>query len=240
MRNNQPVTNVETLLPEGQFIYSRTDLKGTITEANEAFAKISGYRREDMLGQPHNMVRHPDMPTEAFEDMWRDLKQGRPWRGIVKNRRQDGGFYWVVANASPVRERGQIIGYQSVRTCPSREEIKATEAVYQRLKRGDKSIRIFHGRAVPARKSVLSHFAGLGVQPMLFGIFTVLLSIAIVGTTLFKMEQLYPVLQALGPSDCSGVFTSCSFLRSQTARRPQQRLRISGKPAAQRQLETAL
>jgi aerotaxis receptor len=209
MRNNQPVTTVETLLPEGQFIYSRTDLKGTIIEANEAFAKISGYRREDMLGQPHNMVRHPDMPTEAFEDMWRDLKQGRPWRGIVKNRRQDGGFYWVVANASPVRENGQIIGYQSVRTCPSREEIKATEAVYQRLKRGDKSIKIFHGLAIPARTSVLSLFSGLGMQPMLFGIFTVLLSIAIVGTTLFKMEQLYPVLQALG---AIGLLWSLYFL----------------------------
>lgn len=209
MRNNQPVTTVETLLPEGQFIYSRTDLKGTIVEANEAFARISGYRREDMLGQPHNMVRHPDMPTEAFEDLWRDLKQGRPWRGVIKNRRQDGGFYWVVANASPVRENGQIIGYQSVRTCPSREEIKATEAVYQRLKAGDKSIRIFHGRAVPTRTSVLSHFSGLGMQPMLFGIFTVLLSIAIVGTTLFKMEQLYPLLQALG---AIGLLWSLYFL----------------------------
>ena len=124
MRINQPVTNTETLLPEGQFIYSRTDLKGVITDANEAFAHISGYQREEMLGQPHNMVRHPDMPPEAFEDMWRDLKVGRPWRCVVKNRRQDGGFYWVVAKASPVRENGQIVGYQSVRTRPSREEVK--------------------------------------------------------------------------------------------------------------------
>ena len=73
MRNNQPITQVETLLPEGEFIYSRTDLRGIIVEANEAFAHISGYRREDMIGQPHNMVRHPDMPEQAFKDMWSDL-----------------------------------------------------------------------------------------------------------------------------------------------------------------------
>jgi len=209
MRNNQPVNNTETLLPEGQFIYSRTDLKGTIIEANEAFANISGYRREEMLGQPHNMVRHPDMPVEAFEDMWRDLKIGRPWRGIVKNRRQDGGFYWVVANASPVRERGQIVGYQSVRTCPTRDEIKSTEAVYQRLKQGDKSIRIFHGRAVPAHQSPLALFSGLGVQPMLFGIFALLISLGMLASSLLSMEQLRPVFVGLG---AIGLLWSLFFL----------------------------
>jgi len=130
MRQNLPVTNVETLLPEGEFIYSRTDLKGQITEANEAFCKISGYIREEMVGQPHNMVRHPEMPPAAFEDMWRDLKAGLPWRGIVKNRRKDGGFYWVVANASPVRESGRVVGYQSVRSRPTREEVQAAAVAY--------------------------------------------------------------------------------------------------------------
>ena len=122
MRNNQPVSDRETRLPEGQFIYSRTDLKGVITEANEAFAEISAYRREEMLGENHNIVRHPDMPPEAFADMWRDLGAGRPWRGVVKNRRKDGGYYWVVANTSPIRENGRIVGYQSVRTTPCPEE----------------------------------------------------------------------------------------------------------------------
>ena len=138
MRNNQPVYDRETILPEGEFIYSRTDLKGVITEANEAFAAISAYDKEEMLGQSHNLVRHPDMPSEAFEDMWRDLKAGRPWSGVVKNRRKDGGYYWVVANASPVRENGQVIGYQSVRTCPNRAQIAAASAAYQRIKAGDR------------------------------------------------------------------------------------------------------
>lgn len=198
MRNNQPVTNQETLLPEGQFIYSRTDLKGSITEANEAFANISGYRREDMIGQPHNMVRHPDMPEQAFEDMWRDLKQGRPWRGIVKNRRQDGGYYWVVANASPVRERGQIVGYQSVRTSPSRDEINATEAVYRRLKQGDTSIRILHGRPAPTRTSPLVLFASLGNQTLLFGVFALLSSMGLLASAIFPVEQLATLSIGLG------------------------------------------
>ena len=128
MRKNLPITDVETLLPEDQFIYSRTDLKGKITETNDAFCQISGFTREEMLGQPHNMVRHPEMPSAAFEDLWRDLKAGLPWRGILKNRRKDGGYYWVVANVSPVREHGQVVGYQSVRSRPSREEVDAAEA----------------------------------------------------------------------------------------------------------------
>ena len=136
MRKNLPVTNIETSLPDNQFIYSRTDLKGVITEANEAFCNVSGYTREEMVGQPHNMVRHPDMPEAAFKDMWADLKTGRPWRGIVKNRRKDGGFYWVVANVSPVRENGQIVGYQSVRSRPSREEIEAATAAYEKRSTG--------------------------------------------------------------------------------------------------------
>ena len=170
MRNNQPVTNVETLLPEGQFIYSRTDLNGQITEANEAFARISAYEREEMLGQPHNLVRHPDMPTQAFEDMWRDLKAGRPWRGLVKNRRKDGGYYWVVANASPVRENGRVVGYQSVRSRPSRDEVAAASDAYARLKRGDRGIQVVHGRIVPSRQSLWTGFSSLRCQAVSVGV----------------------------------------------------------------------
>ncbi len=170
MRNNQPVTDQETRLPEGQFIYSRTDLNGIITEANQAFAEISAYRREDMLGQHHNMVRHPDMPPEAFADMWHDLKSGRPWRGVVKNRRRDGGYYWVIANASPIRENGQIVGYQSIRTTPTRAEIEAAGAAYKRLREGDKSISVKHGRVVATRQSPFARFNTLGIQLPLMGV----------------------------------------------------------------------
>lgn len=179
MRNNQPVTNVETLLPEGEFIYSRTDLSGNIVEANEAFANISGFTREQMIGQPHNMVRHPDMPREAFADMWRDLKAGRPWRGLVKNRRSDGGYYWVVANASPVREYGRVVGYQSVRTCPTRDQVRAAEQAYKRLRDGDKSIRVEHGRVVRTKVSPWSVFNSVGV--LTYGTSALLIALSVVG-----------------------------------------------------------
>ena len=167
MRRNLPVTNTETLLPENQFIYSRTDLKGVITEANEAFCNVSGYSREEMIGQPHNMVRHPDMPPAAFEDAWRDLKAGLPWRGIVKNRRKDGGFYWVVANISPVRENGQVLGYQSVRSRPDREEIKAAEDAYRRINAGESCLAVSHGQVVRQRSALVRAIVSLRGQ-MLF------------------------------------------------------------------------
>ncbi|MFZ2974109.1 MAG: PAS domain-containing methyl-accepting chemotaxis protein [Ferribacterium limneticum] len=209
MRNNLPVTDVETRLPEGQFIYSRTDLKGVITEANEAFAQISAYRREEMLGESHNMVRHPEMPAEAFADMWHDLRSGRPWRGVVKNRRKDGGYYWVVANASPIREDGQIVGYQSVRTTPSREEIKAAEGAYQRIRQGDTSIAVKHGRVVAARKSLLTRFAGLSFQLPLMGVLGCLLGLVALLGSLNPDPALTPLLQAISGI---GIVLSLNFL----------------------------
>ncbi len=170
MKINLPVTNTETLLPEGEFIYSSTDLKGVIVEANEAFARISNYTREEMIGQSHNIVRHPEMPPEAFADLWRDLKAGRPWRGVVKNRRKDGGFYWVVANASPVRENGQLVGYQSVRVRPTREEVAAAGDAYKRIAAGDKSIHIEHGRVVKRRAAWISQLLSLRSQMTLAGL----------------------------------------------------------------------
>ena len=170
MRKNLPVTNLETILPDNEFIYSRTDAKGVIVEANEAFAKVSGFTREEMIGQPHNLVRHPDMPEEAFADLWRDLKAGRPWCGLVKNRRKDGGFYWVVANVSPVREGGQIVGYQSVRSRPSRTEINTADAAYKQIREGDKSTRVEHGRVVDRRAASVRAVLALPIQLTLIGI----------------------------------------------------------------------
>ncbi len=165
MRINQPVTKVETVIPDDTFIYSRTDLKGVITSANLAFAKISGYTQAEMLGQPHNLIRHPDMPPQAFADMWHSLKAGLPWKGVVKNRRKDGGFYWVVANVSPIRENGSVVGYQSVRTRPLPEQIEAAETAYARLREGDTRIRVQAGRVVrnhgPLTEKLISHEARL-------------------------------------------------------------------------------
>ena len=157
-------TNVETVVPEGVFIHSQTDLKGRITEANAAFAEISAYRVEDMIGKPHNLVRHPDMPREAFADMWKSLQAGRPWQAVVKNRRSDGGFYWVLANASPVREQGRVVGYQSIRFKPTRAQIQAASEAYRRIREGDRSLRIEEGRVVHAHFAWLRRVTRPGIQ----------------------------------------------------------------------------
>ena len=117
MRNNQPVTGIEYLLKEGQSIVSKTDTKGRITYVNPSFIEVSGFDEPELLGKAHNVVRHPDMPPEAFADLWRTLQAGEPWTGMVKNRRKNGDFYWVVANVVPVKEAGRVTGYMSARTC---------------------------------------------------------------------------------------------------------------------------
>ncbi len=146
MRINHPVTNIEHRLGDDEVIVSQTDLKGKIIYANPGFIRISGFSEEELLGKPHNLVRHPDMPPEAFEDLWRDIKQGLPWTGIVKNRCRNGDFYWVKANVTPIRERGRVTGYLSVRVAPSRAEIEAAENAYRQLR--EKSVpgmRVEHG-----------------------------------------------------------------------------------------------
>ncbi len=149
MRNNLPVTGIEYELLEGQSIVSKTDTKGKITYVNASFIEVSGFTEEELIGKPHNLVRHPDMPAEAFADLWRSMKEGRPWTGLVKNRRKNGDFYWVVANVTPVKENGQAVGYMSVRTRPTREQIKAAGELYQRFKQGKADgIAIVDGGAV--------------------------------------------------------------------------------------------
>lgn len=136
MRNNQPVTQHEYELPDNATLMSTTDAHSHIAYANAAFVEVSGFTREELQGQPHNIVRHPDMPTEAFADMWSTLKRGEPWTALVKNRRKDGDYYWVRANAMPVVRDGRPVGYLSVRTKASREEIGAAEACYRDFREG--------------------------------------------------------------------------------------------------------
>jgi aerotaxis receptor len=136
MRNNQPVTQVEHHLEPGKPIVSKTDLQGKILYANESFVKISGFTREELIGADHNIVRHPDMPAQAFADLWRTVKAGQPWRGLVKNRTKSGDFYWVEAFVTPVTEQGRTVGFMSVRTVPSRADVSAAEALYARVRAG--------------------------------------------------------------------------------------------------------
>ncbi len=136
MRKNLPVTNNERSFGEDITIISTTDTKGIITYVNQEFIEISGFTEEELIGQNHNIVRHPDMPPAAFKDLWDTVKSGRSWRGIVKNRCKNGDYYWADAYVTPVYENGQLVGYQSVRTKPTREQIKNAQRLYGRLNAG--------------------------------------------------------------------------------------------------------
>ncbi|KAF0802814.1 aerotaxis receptor Aer [Alcanivorax xiamenensis] len=130
MRDNQPVTQREYTLRDDHFLISRTDLRGKISYANPAFIEVSGFSREELLGAPHNLVRHPDMPPLAFENLWRTLKAGGTWVGVIKNRRKNGDHYWVKAHVTPIMEDGEIKGYVSVRLKPDADSVIRAEHAY--------------------------------------------------------------------------------------------------------------
>lgn len=149
MRVNMPVTNNEIDYPADRCLVSRTDLKGKITFVNDDFLTVVGYTREELMGKPHNIIRHPDMPPAAFADMWRTIEQGIPWEGLVKNRAKNGDHYWVRANVTPVIENGQITEYISVRTKPSRQDIAGADALYKAINNGTAGpIRVHQGQVL--------------------------------------------------------------------------------------------
>ena len=130
MARNAYVSNKERTFPAEQRLISATDAKGIIRYCNDEFVQVSGYSRDQLLGSPHNLVRHPDMPKEVFAHMWRYLKAGRAWMGIVKNRCSNGDFYWVCAYVTPIFENGQVVGYESVRVKPEAEQVRRASALY--------------------------------------------------------------------------------------------------------------
>ena len=179
MRTNLPVTTVEQHLRDDTLIVSKTDLKGRITFINRDFLDISGFAETELIGEPHNLVRHPDMPSEAFEDMWRDLKDGRPWTGMVKNRCKNGDYYWVLATATPIREGSEIVGYMSVRRKASVQQVQAAEEAYRLFReKRQGSLQIRHGAVVKGGPGLLS---GLSLKNRMTAAFTViLLAVALV------------------------------------------------------------
>ncbi|MBS1169460.1 MAG: aer [Burkholderiaceae bacterium] len=205
MRNNQPVTNKEYVLQDWETIVSKTDLKGRITYVNGDFVRISGFSEEELLGKAHNIVRHPDMPPEAFADMWETLQAGKAWNGIVKNRCKNGDHYWVEANAAPLIENRQVVGYTSVRGKPSRDQVQAADDAYRAIREGSKSLKIHEGNAVPA--SALGFLRGLrnlSVSARLTLSFGALFVLFLIGAALAWMAQggnqtmLYGALAAAG------------------------------------------
>ena len=167
MKKNLPVTQNERMLPRGMLIVSKTDLKGIITYVNDAFVEISGFSREELIGKNHNIVRHPDMPPQAFKWLWDTLNEGLPWRGLVKNRCKNGDYYWVKALASPIKVKDNIVGYLSVRSAPTREVVAAADALYKSLNQSGASIGSKFDR-FKFRNLSLNLKLQLLIQPVLF------------------------------------------------------------------------
>lgn len=126
-------TDHERPFPEGKLIVSRVDLTGILTHANDAFVDISGYSHDELIGKPHHILRHPDMPKAAFKDLWETVDAGKKWHGYVKNLCKDGSYYWVYATAVPNVRQGKTVGYTSVRRKPSRRKIEEIQQLYRTM-----------------------------------------------------------------------------------------------------------
>lgn len=149
MRNCSFVTDIEYILKDDATLMSTTDTQSYITYTNDSFIEASGFDSSELIGQPHNVVRHPDMPAQVFADMWETLKKGEPWTGLVKNRRKNGDFYWVRANAIPIVRNNQTQGFMSIRTKASREEIDKAQRLYAAMNAGRlKGFRLHRGLLV--------------------------------------------------------------------------------------------
>jgi len=217
MRDNGPITTQEVQVSDDSLLVSQTDTGGRITFANDAFVAVSGYSRDELLGSPHSLVRHPHMPMEAFRDLWTTVKSGRPWEGLVKNRAKNGDFYWVRANVTPVVESGELTGFISIRTKPDRAHVAVAEATYAAIR--EKRTRGLHLRGgaivrtgLRARLWRTTHGIGscmavnlgvffaataasivagvLGVGPLIRGSALVLLALAVVGSAVLSMRSM--------------------------------------------------
>ncbi len=144
MRINQPTTPHEYRIPGDATLVSTTDIQGRILHCNRSFIEVSGFDRDELLGQPHNIVRHPDMPEQAFQDMWDTVQRGEPWSGLIKNRRRNGDYYWVRANVTPLMRGDAPVGYMSVRTAPVPHEVERAEALYARMREEAHSGQLVH------------------------------------------------------------------------------------------------
>lgn len=160
-----PITNQETLFPDNYVLITSTNTRGKITFANDEFCEISGYTREELIGKPHNVIRHPDVPSVAFADLWKNLKAGNNWLGLVKNRCKNGDHYWVSAHVSPLFDGEEVIGYESVRRKATPAEIKHAQVLYDRVNAG--------GAIVPKTSRLASFFDNSSIS--LFVLFFILL-----------------------------------------------------------------
>ncbi|MDD5328635.1 MAG: PAS domain-containing methyl-accepting chemotaxis protein [Sulfuricella sp.] len=221
MKTNLPVSGVEKTFTSGTIV-SKTNLKGIITYANDAFVAISGFTREELIGKNHNIVRHPDMPPAAFAWLWDTIKTGQPWRGVVKNRCKNGDHYWVDAFVVPVKKNGEIVEYMSVRSPPTRQQIDAADALYREINagkplavpKGSGRLSIKNGlflligvmNALLVGSSILGYYgmAGLGFALAAAGmLFSVGLGLFLAGTISQGLEKIISLFDQIAEGNLS-------------------------------------
>lgn len=196
MRNNQPVSQQEYQYPDDATLMSTTDASSHITYANDAFIDVSGFASEDIIGQPHSIVRHPDMPPQAFKDMWSTLQQGFPWTALVKNRRRNGDHYWVRANVVPIIRGGQTRGYLSVRTKPTAAEITGAQSLYNKMNRGELNNRRLH-KGLLIRTGVTRGLSVLKTLSVRWRIRSGLLVLLLINSVMVSMLSALPASQMI-------------------------------------------
>ncbi|MEQ1601174.1 MAG: PAS domain-containing protein, partial [Methylophilaceae bacterium] len=193
MKINLPVTQKEVELKDTSQIVSKTDLKGRITFVNREFIEISGFTEEELIGQNHNIVRHPDMPPEAYDDLWNTVKSGKPWIGIVKNRCKNGDHYWVEACITPVSEGGQVAGYISVRGKPTRQQIEGALNFHKALREGQDTIQAMVGkvRSIKRNFTLKARIISIFVVVMVSGVSLGYIGIKGIEDTNIAVHELY-------------------------------------------------
>lgn len=160
-----PVSGKDYYFPENETLMSMTDSEGKITYANDAFVKVSGFTLDELVGEPHSLVRHPDMPADVFSDMWKTLQEGNTWSSVIKNRRKNGDHYWVRANVTPMMRNGKVIGYLSVRTRPADDEIFEAQRLHRCIKQGGSRCQSIH-KGIALRRGWLAWTTWGRIMPM--------------------------------------------------------------------------
>lgn len=243
MRQNLPVTQRERTFPERDRLISTTDTSGIITYCNDAFVEISGFTREELIGQPHNIVRHPDMPSAAYHHMWDTLKQGKPWMGLVKNRAKNGDFYWVSAYVTPIYEHGRVSGYESVRTLPDEAQKRRANNLYARLRAGKPPVPMMEYWArdfIQSWPLILAGLLILGAQALLTGGWLIGVTVAVLfalgSYQLLAKRNLIKSTLAQHPK----AFTSALIAQTYTDSRGAQALLDMAMISEEARLQTAL
>lgn len=210
MRVNLPVTQQEYVFPADTTLMSVTDTKGRITYANSAFVQVSGYSPVELSGKAHNLVRHPDMPPEAFSDLWLTLQQGRSWTALVKNRRKTGDHYWVRANVTPVVRNNELLGYLSVRTRPTDGEIDSAAALYTQFRQGKQGRRDFRQGLLVSKGWLrcLSLLKTMPLRPRLFGGVWLGCAMALAMLGMLRLSLVQTLVLAAAQTALAGLMTA--------------------------------